>query len=301
MTEYTHSLRFFSRGRTVSRDSMSERMAAHLFPESQKNLPVRVLAAGFSRWAPGEGLVRKNADTWAFDLVTHGEGIVSFDDQTHQVRAGHVVGSEKGSNLSFTAAPGQVLHKRFVVFDGPLARQNTEFLGLFPNRILYPSNFERAVAVMKSLYVQLQKKEEGFIDHAASQLFELMLILSESSAPVFPNALNAAISFIDENLDRPVELDEIASHAQMSKRTCNRLFKKHFNLSPMKYYDTKRLHRAQTLLSHTAAPIHHIASEMGYPNAHYFSTQFRKAFALTPREYRARTLRTCRPVQKEMI
>lgn len=301
MDESTHSLRFLSRGKTVSRDFMSERMAAHLFPESQRNIPIRVLAAGFSRWVPGEGLVRKNADTWAFDLITHGEGVVSFDSQTHRVRAGQVVGSEKGSDLSLTAAPGHVLHKRFVVFDGPLARQNAEFLGLFPNRILYPSHVERAVAIMRSLYVQLQKKDEGFVNQTASQLFELMLILADSSEPVFPKALSAAVSFIDENLDRAVELDEIAAHAQLSKRTCNRLFKKHLNLSPMKYYETKRLHRAQTLLSHTAAPIHHIASEMGYPNAHYFSTQFRKAFALTPREYRARTLRTCRPVQKETI
>ncbi len=301
MNEHTHSLRFLSRGRTVSRDSMSERMAAHLFPESQKDLPARVLAAGFSRWAPGEGLVRRNADTWAFDLVTHGEGIVSFDGQTERVRAGQVVGSERGSDLSLTAAPGQMLHKRFVVFDGALARQNAEFLGLFPNRILSPFHVERAVTIMRSLYKQLQRKEEGFINQTASLLFEMMLILADSSEPVLPKALNTAVSFIDENLDRPVDLDGIALHAQLSKRTCNRLFRKHFNQSPMKYYETKRLHRAQTLLSHTAAPIHQIASEMGYPNAHYFSTQFRKAFALTPREYRARTLRACRPVQKEKL
>lgn len=301
MNDQDYSLRFLSRGRTVSRDLMSERMAAHLFPESQRNLPSRVLAAGFSRWAPGEGLERKNSDTWAFDLITHGEGIVSFDGQSHRVRAGQVVGSEKGSDLSFTAAPGHVLHKRFVVFDGPLAQHNAEFLGLFPNRILYPANVERAVAIMRDLYVQLRVKQEGFINNTASRLFELMLILADSSEPVFPEALNTAIAFIEENLDRSVDLDEIASSAQLSKRTCNRLFKKYFELSPMKYYEAKRLHRAQTLLSHTAAPIRHIASEMGYPNSHYFSTQFRKAFALTPREYRARTMRTCRPVQKETI
>ena len=290
-----NSIRFFSHGKTVNRDSMSERMASHFFSESQKDLAVRVLAAGFSRWAPGEGFIRKNATVWAFDLITYGEGIVSLDGHSYRARAGQVIGSEKGSDLSFTAAPGHGLHKRFVVFDGSLAQQSAEFLGLFPNRILCPANAKRAVALMRNLYIQLRRKEKGFVNYTASQLFELMLILSDSCEPLYPKELSNAISFIDENLDRAIELDDISSYAQISKRTCNRLFKKHFDLSPMKYYEEKRLHRAQTLLTHTAAPIQQIALEMGYSNAHYFSTQFRKNFALTPREYRSISLRTCRP------
>ena len=283
-------LRFLKEGVPTSRDRLSETISISQIPNKSHH-PIWVNAAGISRWNSNEGLIRTCADTWAMDLITHGQGSVTLNGRTYPIHAGHLITSERGSDLSLFAANHSVLHKRFVVFTGSMARDNAEILGLFPNRILLVQNPSRTAALMRQIFRIISHKQEGYMQKASGLLLELMLFLSESPSGSLPDPLVSALGFIEKNLHRNVSLEDIVKHSRMSKRTCNRLFKNRYGISPVKYFETRKLQKAKSLLEHTVYPIQSIADSLGYTTPQYFSNHFKKHFLQSPRDFRNRIVR----------
>jgi len=57
---------------------------------------------------------------------------------------------------------------------------------------------------------------------------------------------------MEENIEKPLSLDEIASATGLSRRQIERLFKRHLNCVPKRYYLQMRLRRARELLLQTS-------------------------------------------------
>ena len=67
---------------------------------------------------------------------------------------------------------------------------------------------------------------------------------------------------------------------------CNVIFKKYLKESPIKYLLNYRLMKSTELLVENALPITEVAFEVGFSNPSYFIDAFKKAYGLTPNEYR---------------
>jgi AraC family transcriptional regulator, glycine betaine-responsive activator len=87
---------------------------------------------------------------------------------------------------------------------------------------------------------------------------------------------------MEENIEKPLSLDEIAAATRLSRRQIERLFKRHLNCVPKRYYLQMRLRRARELLLQTSMPIIDITTACGFQSPPHFSRCYRAQFGCPP-------------------
>ncbi|EMP56937.1 AraC family transcriptional regulator [Marinobacter santoriniensis NKSG1] len=97
-----------------------------------------------------------------------------------------------------------------------------------------------------------------------------------------------AVQLIEANIEEPLTTSDLASHVGISRRQLERLFRKHLQTMPSKYYLEVRLEKARQLLHRSSKPVLQVGIECGFTSASYFSTAYRNHYGLTPREERKR-------------
>lgn len=94
------------------------------------------------------------------------------------------------------------------------------------------------------------------------------------------------VALMESNLEEPIELDELASYVNVSRRQLERLFQRYLLCSPSRYYLKLRLTRARQLLKQTPLSIIEIASVCGFVSTPHFSKCYREYFGVPPRNER---------------
>lgn len=87
---------------------------------------------------------------------------------------------------------------------------------------------------------------------------------------------------MEDNIERPLSLDEIAAATGLSRRQIERLFRRHLNCVPKRYYLQMRLRRARELLLQTSMPIIDITTACGFQSPPHFSRCYRAQFGCPP-------------------
>lgn len=82
--------------------------------------------------------------------------------------------------------------------------------------------------------------------------------------------------------------EEVAEVIGMGYSRFRKLFKEYSGFSPAKYILEIRMAKARELLVNTDMQIQEIAWELGFPNADYFTTAFKRTCTITPNEHRAK-------------
>jgi transcriptional regulator GlxA family with amidase domain len=102
------------------------------------------------------------------------------------------------------------------------------------------------------------------------------------------SGLARVIGLMESNLEDPLDSGALADVAEMSLRQLERVFDKHFGMSPRRYYLDLRLQRARALLQYTDLPIVEIAVACGFGSAAHFSRSYRAWAAKAPSTERRR-------------
>ncbi|WP_343560650.1 GlxA family transcriptional regulator [Kiloniella sp. b19] len=90
------------------------------------------------------------------------------------------------------------------------------------------------------------------------------------------------IQAMEENLEEPLDLSELAKVSGTSRRQLERMFAKQFNKSPARYYTELRLYRSRQLIMQTRMRIIDIAVACGFNSSAHFSRSYRNFFGCTP-------------------
>jgi AraC-like DNA-binding protein len=100
--------------------------------------------------------------------------------------------------------------------------------------------------------------------------------------------LRRARAFIDERFHEPIDLDDIARQACLSRYHFLRSFRRVFDVTPHQYLTQKRLERAKELLSESDLPVTEICFEVGFHSLGSFSSLFQRHVGHAPGRYRRR-------------
>lgn len=95
-----------------------------------------------------------------------------------------------------------------------------------------------------------------------------------------------AVQYIHENYARHITLKRMAEELFVSPNYLCELFKRHTGKNVMEYLSDHRLHEAETYLRQIACKVADVSKLVGYKDAKYFSTAFKKKYGMTPLEYR---------------
>lgn len=94
------------------------------------------------------------------------------------------------------------------------------------------------------------------------------------------------LEYIEDNLYRPITLDELAKAASMSKYHFSRLFKTQMGMTPVKYLAERRVEAAKVRMRSTSDSLAEIALSCGFASQSHMTTVFTAVMNTTPAEYR---------------
>ncbi|MER9136113.1 GlxA family transcriptional regulator [Mesorhizobium sp. M0830] len=99
--------------------------------------------------------------------------------------------------------------------------------------------------------------------------------------------LAMAMRIMEENVEIPLLMGDIADRVGISRRQLERLFATHINQPPARHYLRIRVDQAKRLIEGTRMPIIDIAVACGFMSASHFAKCFRIINGLSPQECRA--------------
>jgi AraC-like DNA-binding protein len=147
------------------------------------------------------------------------------------------------------------------------------------------------------LLERLRRGEEATITPYESSRWAhgfLMMICERFYQPGidYPPAVRYAMDWIETHYSDPaLSLDVLAEKAGLSKFHFARVFKASLGQSPGEYLLSRRLSRAQELLSFTQQPVKQIALQVGFRHPAHFGAMFRKRFGTSPGAMRSQPRR----------
>ena len=133
---------------------------------------------------------------------------------------------------------------------------------------------EIAVQVAKSLLVSMPRmRQSGYS-------------VSPLSRPHSDDKIRQTEEYLQKHFDSESPIDFLARHAGMSPRNFIRRFKAATGHLPGVYIQLLRVAAAKELLERGAASIQNVCTKVGYEDAAFFRTVFKRHTGMTPAEYR---------------
>jgi AraC family transcriptional regulator, glycine betaine-responsive activator len=129
--------------------------------------------------------------------------------------------------------------------------------------------------------VSQQISEQFIVDRIRSDRDRQYVPLRAQLGAGHETLLHAA-QLMEQNIEKPLSLDEIAAATELSRRQIERLFKRHLNCVPKRYYLQMRLRRARELLLHTPMSIIDITAACGFRSTTHFSKCYHAQFGYPP-------------------
>ena len=123
-----------------------------------------------------------------------------------------------------------------------------------------------------------------------------MAIAANSVAAGLPAwRVRRGTEYIEQNLDKPLPLTELAAVVYMSRFHFAHLFRRSTGDPPHRFVIRQRIARACEFLARSELTIAEISRRVGFRTPSHFTTMFRRVSGVTPRGYRIEHAREARP------
>jgi transcriptional regulator GlxA family with amidase domain len=96
-----------------------------------------------------------------------------------------------------------------------------------------------------------------------------------------------AVAHIENSLDRPLRIAEIARAVNLSTSRFTRLFREATGDSPARYLQVRRLERARVLIETTFFTIKEVMVKVGFNDPSHFTRYFSRHYGISPTGIRA--------------
>lgn len=99
-------------------------------------------------------------------------------------------------------------------------------------------------------------------------------------------SLQPTMRWMQDRLEEPLTLADIARHGAMSARTLNRRFREQTGTTPLQWLLTQRVRHAQQLLETSTLPVEEVARHCGFGTAVNLRQHFTRRVEMSPQAYR---------------
>ncbi len=203
------------------------------------------------------------------------------------------------SHLRRTEKPGAICFAIVVDFQCASRQTMQRFIQELRNKDFVLKLNEQTFALLEEIWALSFSQYTPLLYNTLSLKTTLVLIdiLKNSFPDIFIEKQETVpagelLSIIEQQLENSLceenIIDIIQRKCGVSKRHINRIFVKKYNMPLRQYIIGERLRLASKLLLNSNSSVKIIALNCGFWNMSYFNRQFKKAFNMTPVEYRQR-------------
>lgn len=258
---------------------------------SHDQLMLHVLNAGFQKCEPGYHVGPVAHDRYIIHHIAIGKGRYVVKDQAFSLQRGDTFVIFPDTVVEYQADPCEPWQYNWVGFQGAMAKTLVSQTGMTPqNPVMGQGDSE---TIRQLLYQIYSSRGETLSNQAAmtGYLYLLMAqLIGASLQPVNEDIsmmyLKRATEFIAKYYTKPITVEEIARHLNISRSHLYRIFVKHMDISPKAYLDQYKIHMACVLMVQTSLSLQQIAAAVGYDDPFHFSKVFKREKNCSPAQYR---------------
>ena len=169
-----------------------------------------------------------------------------------------------------------------------------------PEPVLHFDNRDDLDAVLEHVHALEQELTTPLVGNILFSVVKLLdiiltiLDLADARQPLYPEKrtypLAAILEHINQNFTQKIDFGRLLKMSRLSQRVFQYKFKQLTGYSLTQYVLRKRLEFAKEQLARDAErPILDVAFDAGFTDLSYFTAQFRKHYAITPRKFQLQT------------
>ena len=214
-------------------------------------------------------------------LLTQGAGVFRFDDTAVRCGVGMLVFGFCGETM--VCEPEEGTEYIYISFGGARARTLFHRFGIYPvNRTF--GGFEGMIPIWRE---SILRASESSIDLASESALLYAFSRFSSDEGEKGDAVNRAVVYINECFTEPtLSLTEVAQELGYHPKYLSHLFKERTGMNFSEYLRTVRIKHAVMLFSHGLDSVKSVALLSGFSDPLYFSSVFKSAVGISPREYK---------------
>ncbi len=257
-------------------------------PSNQaKNLFYYVTCTGHYKYEDSYTLRRENYHSYLILHILKGSVKIEHDNLSYVAKMGETVLINCHKPHAYSSLGD--LDTLWFHFDGINAAAIYEELSLLYHGCVVLRNSGDMVNRMNRIYqiYQTGKKVPEAIQSAyISRILGEFFRAAGNTAPEEDNVIDRVVTYIEENYDKEMTIQELAELAGLSEYYFSRKFKKQTGFTIHEYIIKTRVNSAKMLLKATSLSLREIAYKCGFTNESSFSNTFKKITGMTPGSFR---------------
>ena len=271
-----------------------------VFP-NEELLDFRLFQCGWEQCTPLHSFGPFVRNHYLFHYVISGQGFFEFNTAKGVV---HRYNLEPGQG--FLIFPGQITMYGadqfqpwkyvWLEFDGLRTAEYLTEAGLTAAQPIYrPRSTAQSAQVRDTMLYIADHPKASFLHLTGYLCLLLDALIQTSSTRQKPREsqlrdfyVQEAVSYMEQNYQRELTVEEIANACQLNRSYFSKLFKQKKGCPPQEFLIRLRLAKAADLMRSTKISIGDISVSCGYPNQLHFSRAFKQRYGVSPREWRNR-------------
>lgn len=248
---------------------------------------------GYYPKAVDHGIERKaGCEQYIFIYCIEGSGVIQVCDEPFFIKQHMYFIIPKNKSHLYYSSTKNPWSIYWIHFSGKL--DNQLFQRFMSDNQLQPRTVHydhQKIEIFKQVFELL---EEGYTERTMEMvnlnlLYIVSLFIYPEEAGTKNSDYNAArnsISFMGDNIDRMITINELANQQHISISHYSRVFKRYTGQSPIQYFMKLKIQTSCQSLCFTNKSIKEISSFLGFEDPFYFSRLFKTIMGVSPRQYR---------------
>ncbi len=257
----------------------------------EANLPIRVEFVHEEHCFDKYYRRREKSEVFSIEFVLEGSMFFAQEGHEYRVMPGEVFLVQLDRDNEFSTGPEKHCHRLACSIKGRNLNGILQTTGIYEKDVINLNDSKTFEKLMRDCIKVMKNRRPGFRKRASTLAYQLLLELENSiMRESRPELLVRAIEIMENHLSQRLSLSGLAELLNSSRSSLNRVFQMSFQQSPIDYFIQLKMDAAKSMLTNTHMQIQEIASRVGYDNALYFSTEFKKRIGLSPRQFRKNNL-----------
>ena len=262
-------------------------MYEDLQSDIEANLPIRVEFVHEEHCFEKYYRRREKSEVFSIEFVLDGSMFFAQDGREYRVMPGEVFLVQLDRDNEFTTGPEKHCHRLACSIKGHNLNGILQTTGIYEKDVICLNDAKTFEKLMRECLNSMKNRRPGFRKRASALAYQLLLELENSiMRENRPELLVRAIEVMENHLSQRLSLTGLADLLNSSRSSLNRVFQASFEQSPIDYFIQLKMDAAKSMLTNTHMQVQEIANRVGYDNALYFSTEFKKRFGMSPRLFR---------------
>ena len=271
-----------------------EKLKFHVFRD-ERFIDLNLYQFGWERTSPTHSYGPYARNHYLFHYIIEGRGQLMANGQEYTVTPGHGFLVVPGQVTTYRSDPADPWVYTWIEFDGLRAHESLHLAGISGTKPIYTARNAEAGRMVEDEMMYIVNHGSASPIHLIAHGFLFLDTLVQCSAGrrsggerrVRDFYIKEALTFIEQNYQRDISIEEIAAVSGLNRSYFGKVFRDAVGESPQAYLLHYRMARAAQLLKETRLSIGEIAAQVSYDNQLHFSRAFKNVHGVSPREYRS--------------